>query len=72
MTEANESQKETLKRVKKKGKWSLIILDWIFKGKDVGLNKTEKIVDLFVRVFELPPSLPILEIDSNFQNYEDF
>lgn len=52
----------------------MIILDWVFKGKGktAGLTKTENIVDLFVQIYDLLPSVPILKLDSSLQGYEKY
>ena len=48
----------------------MALFDWIFKGKDVGLTTTDGIIKLFNRIYDLPPSLTIFEIDSSFKGYE--
>lgn len=48
----------------------LDLVSYTFQISD--LNKPSQIVELLSRVYNLPPSLPILEIDSSLQRYENF
>lgn len=73
LEEASVSQNEALTKAKEEGKASVITVDWLFKGKGKtsGLTKTKNIVNLLCQIHDIPPSVPVLQIDSTLQGYEN-